>query len=213
MAEIQIKFLPHYKGDKPAYARQGDAGFDIRAAIESPVFVPWGGRVHVPAGFAMAIPEGHFLQLCSRSGLYKNHGVRVGQGIGVIDAGYRGELGVMLTCDFKQGYWLQPGERIGQGVLKAFETAEFVEVEELPASERGEGGFGSTGKVEIAAAVEAPQAPAVPADLVVTAEDAGVASEPPVPAADEATFDVEKTSDTDHQSWQPPGAEGQDKAA
>lgn len=227
MAEVQIKFFSNYQGDKPAYARQGDAGFDIRAAIDAPVFVPWGGRVHVPAGFAMAIPDGYFLQLCSRSGLYKNHGVRVGQGIGVIDAGYRGELGVMLTCDFKCGYWLQPGERIGQGVLKAFETATFVEVEELPASERGEGGFGSTGKVEIAAAVEPPPSPEVPAELVVAVEGAGVAFEPPVPAADEAAIDhgvdlpfvddgatYVAARDTAGQSWQPPAdLAGQDKAA
>jgi dUTP pyrophosphatase len=183
MAEIKIKFLPHYVGDKPGYAREGDAGFDIRAAIEAPVFVPWGGREHVPAGVKLAIPEGYYLQLCSRSGLYKNHGVRVGQGIGVIDAGYRGELGVMLTCDFRQGYWLQPGERIAQGVLIKFETAGFDEVDELPPSERGEGGFGSTGKVEIAVADEAP-AVVVPTDLAIAEPQ----PEPVVPPADEVVL-------------------------
>lgn len=149
MTKVQIKLLPNFKGEIPSYARQGDAGFDIRAAIDEPMFVPYSGRTIIPAGFSMAIPEGHYVQICSRSGFYSKHGVRVGQGVGVIDSGYRGELGVMLTCDFSKGYWVQPGERIGQGILKAFEVANFEVVDELPESERGEGGFGSTGLNEI----------------------------------------------------------------
>ena len=128
----------------PRYARPDDAGLDLHAA-ERAVLKP-GERALVPTGLAIAIPKGFAGLVMPRSGLALRHGVTVLNAPGLIDAGYRGELKVLLiNHDPTTTVTLERGERIAQLVISPVTTAELVEVVELPASERGEGGFGSTG--------------------------------------------------------------------
>ena len=128
----------------PRYARPDDAGLDLYAA-ETAVLKP-GERALVPTGLAIAIPRGYAGLVMPRSGLALRHGVTVLNAPGLIDAGYRGELKVLLiNHDETTTVTLARGERIAQLVISPVTTAELVEVDELPSSERGEGGFGSTG--------------------------------------------------------------------
>src|SRR5438034_7474990 len=128
----------------PRYARASDAGLDLHAA-ERVVIEP-GGRALVGTGLAVAIPPGCAGLVLPRSGLAFRHGVTVLNAPGLIDAGYRGELKVLLVNhDPRTTVTLRRGERVAQLVLQRVERAEPLEVDELPASERGAGGFGSTG--------------------------------------------------------------------
>jgi dUTP pyrophosphatase len=128
----------------PRYARASDAGLDLHAA--APVEIAPGARVLVSTGLALAIPSGFAGLVLPRSGLALRHGVTVLNAPGLIDAGYRGEVKVLLVNhDPAVTVTLARGERIAQLVLQAVETADLVEVEDLPDSERGAGGFGSTG--------------------------------------------------------------------
>jgi dUTP pyrophosphatase len=130
----------------PAYARAGDAGCDLLAAEDADV-APAGGRVLVGTGLAIAIPEGYAGFVHPRSGLAARHGVTVANAPGLIDAGYRGEIKVaLLNTDPTEPFHVRRGERIAQLVIQAVEQVAFVAVEELPESERGAGGFGSTGR-------------------------------------------------------------------
>jgi len=128
----------------PAYAREDDAGLDLHAAHD--VTLPPGGRALVGTGLAVAIPSGHAGFVLPRSGLALKHGVTILNAPGLIDAGYRGELKVLLVNhDTEATVTLRRGERVAQLVLQRVERAEPAEVDELPTSERGAGGFGSTG--------------------------------------------------------------------
>jgi len=128
----------------PRYARASDAGLDLHAA-ERVVIEP-GARALVGTGFAVAIPSGYAGLVLPRSGLALRHGVSVLNAPGLIDAGYRGEIKVLLiNHDPRATATLERGERIAQLVVHAVSAVELVEVEELPSSERGAGGFGSTG--------------------------------------------------------------------
>ena len=128
----------------PARAHPGDAGLDL-TAVEA-CDLPPGGRAAVPTGLAVAIPEGHAGLVVPRSGLARRHGVTVANAPGLIDAGYRGELIVVLVNLGDAPHRVEPGERIGQLVVVPIALSAPVEVEELPDSDgRGEGGFGSTG--------------------------------------------------------------------
>ena len=130
----------------PAYARAGDAGADL-VAREGVVLKAGGGRAMVPAGVAVAIPEGHAGLVLPRSGLAARHGVTVANAPGLVDAGYRGELNViLLNTDPDSDYEVHRGDRIAQIVIVAVATVDFVVVDELPASERGGGGFGHSGR-------------------------------------------------------------------
>ncbi len=129
----------------PSYAREGDAGADLVAA-EDVTLAPGGGRALVPTGAAIAIPEGYAGFVQPRSGLALRHGVTCLNTPGLIDAGYRGELKVLLVnTDPTVPFEVVRGERIAQLVIQRVESCRFVEVDELPDSERGEVGFGSTG--------------------------------------------------------------------
>jgi dUTP pyrophosphatase len=128
----------------PVYARPDDAGLDLHAA-EATTLEP-GGRALVPTGIALAIPPGYAGLVLPRSGLALRHGVTVLNAPGLIDAGYRGEIKVLLVNHDRAATTVGRGERIAQLVLQRVERAELVEVEELPASDRGAGGFGSTGR-------------------------------------------------------------------
>jgi len=127
----------------PAYAKPGDAGLDLRAS-EAVTLEP-GGRGLVPTGLAVAIPEGHAGFVLPRSGLAMQKGVTVLNAPGLIDSGYRGELKVLLINQGGNPVGIERGERIAQLVIQPVVHARLVEVERLPDSARGEGGFGSTG--------------------------------------------------------------------
>jgi len=130
----------------PAYARPGDAGADL-VAREGAVLSPRGGRALIPTGIAVAIPEGYAGFVQPRSGLALRHGVTVLNTPGLIDAGYRDELCVLLVnLDPEASYEIHRGDRIAQLVVQRVEAAHFVGAESLSESARGLGGFGHTGR-------------------------------------------------------------------
>lgn len=129
----------------PARAHEGDAGFDLHA-VESASIAP-GRRASVGTGLAVAIPDGHAGLVVPRSGLAARHGISLVNAPGLIDAGYRGELRVLLmNGDGDETFEVDPGDRIAQLVVVAVAGPELHEVAELDATGRGEGGFGSSGR-------------------------------------------------------------------
>ena len=129
----------------PKYAQAGDAGCDLIAAEET-VLTPGGGRALVPTGIALALPEGYAGFIQPRSGLASKHGVTCLNSPGLIDSGYRGELKVLLiNTDPTNSFEVKRGERIAQLVIQKVEQADFIEMDDLTQTERGDGGFGSTG--------------------------------------------------------------------
>ena len=130
----------------PQRAKPGDAGLDLYAAIDA-TLEAGGGRALVPTGLAISIPEGYAGFVQPRSGLALKHGVTCLNTPGLIDSGYRGELKVILVnTDPAQAYEVKKGERIAQLVIQEVAQTRLKEVDELPSSSRGDGGFGSTGK-------------------------------------------------------------------
>jgi dUTP pyrophosphatase len=128
----------------PAYAHPGDAGADLVTGVD--VVLAPGERALVPTGVAIALPEGYVALVHPRSGLAARHGLSIVNTPGTVDAGYRGEIKVLLiNHDPHDEIRLRRGDRIAQLVIQRVETARFVEVETLPTSVRGEGGYGSTG--------------------------------------------------------------------
>lgn len=127
----------------PAYARPGDAGMDLRS-VEDAV-VPRGGRALVRTGLAMQLPFGYEAQVRPRSGLALKHGVTVLNTPGTIDSGYRGEVGVILANFGDVDFPVAKGDRIAQLVIAPVTQAEVEETEVIDATDRGTGGFGSTG--------------------------------------------------------------------
>ena len=128
----------------PAYAHPGDAGADLLTTVD--VILAPGERAMVPTGVALALPDGFVALVHPRSGLAARHGLSIVNTPGTIDAGYRGEIKVMLiNHDPAAPIELRRGDRIAQLVVQRFERARFVEVDELPDSVRGDGGYGSTG--------------------------------------------------------------------
>jgi dUTP pyrophosphatase len=128
----------------PAYAHPGDAGADLYAAVD--LTLAPGERGLVPTGIAMALPEGYVALVHPRSGLAARHGISIVNAPGTIDAGYRGEVMVLLVnTDRHEPFTVRRGDRIAQLVIQRFETASFVEAVDLPDSSRGSGGYGSTG--------------------------------------------------------------------
>ena len=131
--------------DVPDYATIGSSGVDIRADIQDVLVIPPHETRLVPTSFYVAIPEGYELQIRSRSGLALKHGIVVAQGIGTIDSDYRGELGVILLNTSNSEFAVIPGEKIAQMVLAKCEKIQWRFANNLPSTDRGEGGFGSTG--------------------------------------------------------------------
>ena len=128
----------------PGYAHPGDAGADLSTTVD--VRLEPGERALVPTGIGIALPEGYVALVHPRSGLAARHGVSIVNSPGTVDAGYRGEVKVMLiNHDPHETVTLRRGDRIAQLVIQQVERARFVEVDELPASARGAGGHGSTG--------------------------------------------------------------------
>ena len=128
----------------PAYATQGSAGVDLRAS--EPCVIPPGGRALIPTGLRIALPEGYEAQVRPRSGLALKHGVTLLNSPGTIDSDYRGEVGVILINLGQEPFTVQPGDRIAQMVFAPVTRGVWDEVDALDATERGTGGFGSTGR-------------------------------------------------------------------
>ena len=128
----------------PQYAKPGDAGLDVYARIDC-TLAP-GARALVPTGIAIALPEGYVCLAHPRSGLAVKYGVSIVNTPGTIDSGYRGEIQInLINHDLQNVFEIKRGDRIAQLVFQKFEDAQFEEVDVLPESERGSGGFGSTG--------------------------------------------------------------------
>ena len=129
----------------PAYAHPGDAGADLRAAAD--VVLPPGGRATVGTGIAIAVPDGYAAFVHPRSGLAARHGITLVNAPGTVDAGYRGEVRVvLLNTDPAEPFTIRRGDRIAQLVVQPVTRVSFLDVTELPPTPRGEGGFGSTGR-------------------------------------------------------------------
>lgn len=130
----------------PAYATPLSAGMDLKANLSEPVTLGPLERTMVPTGLYIALPEGFEAQIRPRSGLAARHGITVTNAPGTVDADYRGEVCVLLVNLSNEPFVINPGERIAQMVIARHEKAEWVEVESLDETERGAGGFGSTGR-------------------------------------------------------------------
>jgi dUTP pyrophosphatase len=128
----------------PSHSHTGDAGTDLYARTDT-VLEP-GERRMVPTGIAVAVPEGYAGLVVPRSGIAARHGIGVVNGPGLLDSGYRGEVNVILINHGSKPFPIARGDRIAQLVVVPFVTQQFVEVDELPESVRGDGGFGSTGR-------------------------------------------------------------------
>src|SRR5271154_5638063 len=144
---IPITTLPHAETlGLPAYATEHAAGMDLCAAIGNDVVIEPGKRALVPTGIAIALPEGYEAQIRPRSGLALKHGVTVLNSPGTIDADYRGEIQVILINHGAEPFTIKRGERIAQMVIAPVVQAELVAVATLSDTDRGTGGFGSTGR-------------------------------------------------------------------
>ena len=142
---IQIKVVNKGHQQLPAYATPQGAGMDLRANIDEPITLHPLERRLIPTGLHIALPEGYEAQVRPRSGLALKHGLTVLNTPGTIDADYRGEIGVVLVNLSKEDFVINDGERIAQMVIARHEQADFVVVEELDQTERGEGDYGHTG--------------------------------------------------------------------
>lgn len=142
---VQIKVVNQGHQPLPVYATPQSAGMDLRANIEAPITLRPMERRLVPTGLYIALPEGYEAQVRPRSGLALKCGLTVLNAPGTVDADYRGEVGVLLINLSQEDVVINDGERIAQMVIARHEQAEFVVVEQLDQTERGEGGYGHTG--------------------------------------------------------------------
>lgn len=143
---VQVRRLPHAADlPLPSYATDGAAGMDLLAAISEPVTIAPGQRALIPTGLAIALPPSHELQIRPRSGLAMRHGIALPNSPGTIDEDYRGEIQVIILNTSDQPFTVERGMRIAQAVLAPVLRATWQEVDELPDTARGVGGFGSTG--------------------------------------------------------------------
>lgn len=129
----------------PAYATEHSAGMDLLAAVTENVVLKTGERKLIPTGLSIALPDGYEAQIRPRSGLALKNGISLVNSPGTIDADYRGEIGVIVINHGAEAFTIERGMRIAQMVIAPYTRAQFSEVLELPTSERGAGGFGSTG--------------------------------------------------------------------
>ncbi|MBQ9702116.1 MAG: dUTP diphosphatase [Bacteroidales bacterium] len=143
---MKVPIVNHSPYPCPAYATEQSAGMDLKANLEESLILKPLQRALVPTGLFMALPAGYEAQVRPRSGLAAKHGITVLNTPGTIDADYRGEVKVILVNLSDTPFEIVPGERIAQMVIARHEKVEWEEVNELDATERGAGGFGSTGK-------------------------------------------------------------------
>ncbi len=130
----------------PEYQTEHSAGMDLHAAIDEPIILQPMERKVIPAGFAIALPDGYEAQVRARSGLALKHGITTANGVGTIDADYRGEVGAIMMNLGIEPFTIESGMRIAQLVIARYEKIEWQAVEVLDETERSSGGFGSTGK-------------------------------------------------------------------
>lgn len=154
--EIKIKYLDNYKWVPMKYSKFGDACFDARAAINTKLVLKGPRlsflssnvkifRYEIPLGFKVEIPEGYEMQIRMRSGLTKGHGLIMSNGVGTIDCGYRGEVRALVSNLGNHNFIVKPGDRIVQCKIAIVPKFKLVTTNELSVTDRGEGGFGSTG--------------------------------------------------------------------
>lgn len=144
MEKIIIR-IKSENGNMPTYETAGSAGADIRACLEEPVTLMPGERRLIPTGMYVELPDGVEAQIRARSGLSIRHGITMINGVGTVDSDYRGEWNVPLVNLGQEPYTINDGDRIAQAVFSRYERAEFIHSEEVNDTERGGGGFGSTG--------------------------------------------------------------------
>ena len=146
MVTIAVKKVGHDGAfDLPAYATPGSAGMDLIAALPAAVILAPATRLLIATGISIALPQGYEAQVRSRSGLALKHGVYVLNAPGTIDSDYRGEIGVIVYNAGTEPFTVEPGMRIAQLVIARYDVATWQEVADLEVSDRGAGGFGSTG--------------------------------------------------------------------
>lgn len=145
MTDVKIKILRN-NVSLPKYATVGAAALDLVCAAEEPVTVPAGKRVLIPTGIAISLPENTVAIVSARSGLSYKKGITASNGIGVIDSDYRGEIFFSAANISDKDYTVEPGERVAQMMIMPVLAANFIPCDTLDETERGEGGFGSTGK-------------------------------------------------------------------
>jgi len=143
--QIEITRL-HDDATPPQYQTEHSAGMDLTAVLEAPVTLGPLERSIIPTGIAIAVPKGYEAQVRARSGLSAKHGICLANGIGTIDADYRGEIGVILVNLSNEPFTVEPGMRVAQLVIAKYERIEWQFVDKLDETERGKGGYGSTGK-------------------------------------------------------------------
>lgn len=143
---MKVKIVNTSAHPLPAYATSASAGMDLLANIEEPLKLEMLDRAMIPTGISIQLPEGYEAQVRPRSGLAARHGISVTNSPGTIDADYRGEIQVLLINLSREPYTIQPGDRIAQLVVARHERVEWESVESLDETDRGAGGFGSTGK-------------------------------------------------------------------
>lgn len=146
VAIMEIRIINDSHHDLPRYATPQSAGMDLRANLDAPVTLQPLQRVLIPTGLRIALPAGYEAQIRPRSGLALKHGITLLNTPGTIDADYRGEIGIILINLGQEPFVVNDGERIAQMVVARHEQPELVEVKVLDETERGEGGFGHTGK-------------------------------------------------------------------
>lgn len=142
----EIKIVNQSTNDLPEYATVSSAGMDLKANLTESITIHPLGRVMVPTGLFIELPDGYEAQIRPRSGLAAKHGLTVLNSPGTIDADYRGEIKVILVNLSNEPFTINHGERIAQMVISKHETVQWVSVKELSETTRGEGGFGHTGK-------------------------------------------------------------------
>ena len=143
---LQLPVINEGPYDLPKYATPSSAGLDLKAALAEAVTLSPLERKIVGTGLKIALPEGYEAQVRPRSGLAAKYGITVLNAPGTIDADYRGEIGVILVNLSNEPFTIQPGERIAQLVVAQYSQVEWSPVKSLDTTQRGEGGFGSTGK-------------------------------------------------------------------
>ncbi|NDH91071.1 MAG: dUTP diphosphatase, partial [Flavobacteriia bacterium] len=143
---MKIKVNYTGKHELPQFETAQSAGMDLRANIEAPVVLQPGDRALIPTGIKMALPEGYEAQIRPRSGLAYKFGISVLNSPGTIDADYRGDVGVLLINHGREPFTVEDGMRVAQMVVAQYSQFQWDAVEDLDETDRGEGGFGSTGK-------------------------------------------------------------------
>lgn len=146
MDQVKVKIINTSGHELPAYSTESSAGMDVRACLKEPIVLEPMQRALVPTGLRIQLPQGYECQIRPRSGLALKHGITLVNTPGTIDADYRGEIGVIMINLSNEPFTINDGERICQMVVTTYSHTTWVPVDVLDETERGEGGFGHTGR-------------------------------------------------------------------